>query len=42
VRFFKTAKSVCSTVSAQEKNPKAKFLFSVEHNIQTHELEDAE
>jgi peptide chain release factor 3 len=33
------AESSYSITSAQEKNPKAKFLFSVEHNTQTHELE---
>ena len=36
------AESKYSIASAQEKNPKAKFLFSVEHNTQTHELEDEE
>jgi peptide chain release factor 3 len=36
------AESQYSIASAQEKNPKAKFLFSVEHNTQTHELEDEE
>jgi peptide chain release factor 3 len=36
------AESSYSVISAQEKNPKAKFLFSVEHNTQTHELEEAE
>ena len=36
------AESSYSVISAQEKNPKAKFLFSVEHNTQTHELEDGE
>ncbi len=34
------AESSYSITSAQEKNPKAKFLFSVEHNTQTNELED--
>jgi peptide chain release factor 3 len=34
------AESQYSIASAQEKNPKAKFLFSVEHNTQTHELEE--
>jgi len=36
------AESSYSVISAQEKNPKAKFLFSVEHNTQTHELENDE
>ncbi|MBK7631046.1 MAG: peptide chain release factor 3 [Ignavibacteriales bacterium] len=36
------AESSYSVISAREKNPKAKFLFSVEHNTQTHELEDEE
>jgi hypothetical protein len=36
------AESSYSIISAQEKNPQAKFLFSVEHNTQTHELEDEE
>ena len=33
------AESVYSLNSAKEKNPKAKFLFSIEHNTETNELE---
>lgn len=35
------AESVYALNSAKEKNPKAKFLFSIEHNTETHELEKA-
>lgn len=34
------AESVYSLNSAMEKNPKAKFLFSIEHNTETNELEN--
>ncbi len=35
------ADSVYALNAAKEKNPNAKFLFSIEHNTETHELEKA-